>query len=142
MNKKDFLSKLNLRTTPMREQIVTLFLDNEGIAFSEVEINEIFNHSLDRVSIYRTIRTLVKKSVVHKIVCENGVLKYAHKATPKENVMHPHFECTRCGKVLCLNEKGITGIELPEGYLQEVMHTLVQGICPDCATGTPKQINN
>lgn len=132
MDKKSLLSKLHIRKTPIREQILTLFLDNEGVAFSEAEINQMFNNSLDRISIYRTIRTLTKKAVIHKVICDGGVLKYAHKPTTKINSTHAHFECTDCGQVVCLSQKGSPKIDLPRRFQQETIHTLIKGLCSGC----------
>lgn len=134
MKNKKILSSFDLRNTPLREEIITLFVNNQGIAFSEAEINNIFSKTLDRVTVYRTIRTFLDKLILHKIICDDGVLRYAiteQKAKPH----HPHFQCTECGKVSCLAEKGIGNISLPAGYQTNELHLLVRGICANCSSG-------
>jgi len=130
MKSKISFSKLNLRVTPIREEMITLLMNHQGVALSEPEINQMFNHQPDRVSIYRTIRTLLDKMVIHKVICEDGVLKYA--LSPKANSEHPHFECTSCGKVLCLNQHGVNSVDVPAGYTAQAIHMLIKGLCPNC----------
>lgn len=124
---------LNVRNTRIREDILTLFIGNKGVAFSEAEINQLFNHKADRVTIYRNIRLMLSKMVIHRIVCEDGKLKYAMAKDTSRQHQHPHFECTACGKVLCLNDKGVTEIVLPNGFQSKATHLLVRGLCANCA---------
>lgn len=132
MKKQKLPSSINLRSTHIREQLISLFLGNEGIAFSEAEINQVFNHSFDRVTIYRTIRTLMEKDVIHKVICDDGVLKYAHKSKVEPVNVHPHFQCTSCGQVKCLTAMPEQKIKLPKGYAVSGMHMLVKGVCAQC----------
>ena len=121
---------LNIRNTRIREDILTLFIGNKGVAFSESEISQLFSPKVDRVTIYRNIRLMLSKMVIHRIVCEDGKLKYAMASDTSRH--HPHFECTACGKVLCLNDKGITKIDLPDGFQPKATHLLVRGLCANC----------
>lgn len=132
MKNKVSLSHFNLRATPIREEMITLFMNNQGVALSEAEINQLFNHKADRVSIYRTVKILLDKMLIHKVICENGILKYA--LNQKHPHHHPHFQCTACGKVICLGSKGLTQIDMPTGYTKEATHLLVKGLCPACGT--------
>jgi len=132
MKQTKIFSAINLRATHVREQLISLFLGNEGVAFSEAEIDQFFDHSFDRVTIYRTIRTLVEKAVIHKVICEDGVLKYAHKSTVEPVNVHPHFQCTACGQVKCLAAMPEQKIDLPKGYALSGMHMLIKGVCAQC----------
>lgn len=132
MNKGKLLSANNLRSTHIREQLISLFLDNEGVAFSQAEIDQFFYHCFDRVTIYRTVRTLLEKSVIHKVICDDGVLKYAHKGIAKLTDIHPHFQCTTCGQVKCLVAKSAQDIKMPIGYTLSTMHILIKGVCAQC----------
>ncbi|MFM7430344.1 MAG: Fur family transcriptional regulator [Flammeovirgaceae bacterium] len=121
---------LHIRNTRIREEILTLFIGNKGVAFSEAEINQVFSRKADRVTIYHNIRMLLEKLVIHRVICEDGKLKYAMATDTTRQ--HPHFECIACGKVSCLNDKGITNIELPAGFQSQATHMLVRGLCANC----------
>jgi Fur family transcriptional regulator, ferric uptake regulator len=140
MKKTTIFSNLDIRSTPLREEIITLFLNNQGIAFSEAEINSMFGQPFDRVTVYRTIKTFLDKLIIHKVICEDGVLRYAMTEQPQNKSHHAHFQCTECGKVSCLKDKGVGRINLPSGYKTNELYMLIKGVCPQC-TNTPKTIH-
>lgn len=132
MESRKLLSQFKLRKTALREEVISLFANHQKVAFSEQEINEMFK-SFDRVSIYRTIRTFLDKMIIHKIVCHDGVLKYAFTPQKDASQQHPHFECTTCHTVSCIEtRKGIQKVSVPKGYAPVEFQFLVQGLCPKC----------
>ena len=126
--------QLGIRVTPLRDDLIGLFINNPGTAFSESELNEYVNGEFDRTSVYRSIKMLLKKVFIHKVICENGVLKYA--LTLKNNVIrnHPHFQCTKCGKVSCLTQQKVPELMLPDGYQVSAINLLIRGVGPCCKT--------
>ncbi len=122
-------NELGIRTTPLRDELTSLFLNHPGVAFSETEINDMVDGKFDRTSIYRSVKTLLEKVFIHKIICENGVLKYAHPQQHDVVIHHPHFQCTPGGKVSCLEEYPIAPVPLPTGYNAHTINLLVRGNC-------------
>jgi Fur family transcriptional regulator, ferric uptake regulator len=129
---KNAVHQLDLRNTRLRDGMIKFFKENPGLAFSENEIKQILNSQHDRTSIYRTIKTLLKKVFIHKIVCENGVLKYALSESKNNLHSHVHFQCTRCEKVFCLKDCTIHKPALPEAFEPESYYFLVKGNCRNC----------
>lgn len=123
---------LGIRLTPLRGDLITFFLENPGVAYSENEINEIVDGEFDRTTVYRNLRMLLKKVFIHKIICENGVLKFALTPKNKPYRNHPHFQCTICGKVSCLQDYEVQNIKLPDEYQTCGLHLLIRGIGPCC----------
>ncbi len=138
MKNKHPHAELGMRITPLRDGLIELFLNNPGIAFSESELNDITGKSFDRTTVYRTIRTLLNKVFIHKIVCEEGVLRYA--LNDKINVLrnHPHFQCTICGQVKCLQDQYIKDYPLPKGYEVMNVNLLIRGVCIHCNSDTSR----
>ena len=132
MKSKKKFTGATMRFTPIRRNMVSLFMNNPGIGFSEAEINECMNSRFDRTTVYRSIRLLLKEVFIHKIVCENGVLKYA--LTPAEPIepAHAHFQCSRCKKVSCLTQTPVKPVGLPTGFQAIQINLLIHGICPQC----------
>jgi Fur family transcriptional regulator, ferric uptake regulator len=126
----------NVKPTAMR-LLVLQFLLNKNVAVSLTDIENHFDNS-DRTTLYRTLKTFVKKEVAHKIDDGTGITKYA---LCKENChclidtdLHLHFHCTKCNETICMTDYNIPPINLPKGYIAEYINFVVQGICDKCNT--------
>ncbi len=88
----------------------------------------------DKVTIYRTLESLLRVGLVHKAFMEKRAWHFelAHNCT--EHQCHPHFTCTNCGDTHCL-----TGISLPlaqsphKGFVIDRQQVRLEGLCPKCA---------
>jgi len=127
---KRMIRQLKLRSTPLRDELLKIFNKNIGIGFSENELKESISVPCDRTTVYRTIKILLEKAFIHKIICENGILKYAVSKT--EPVPHIHFQCVKCQRVFCLNDYKIQTPQLPKEYEAQSYHLLVKGNCHHC----------
>jgi len=88
----------------------------------------------DRVTVYRTLKTLQKGGLVHAVRGTDGITRYcAHSPAaggcPGD---HPHFICRCCGKMVCLSDQRMSRVEVPEGYTVEGKQFLVFGMCDEC----------
>ncbi len=89
---------------------------------------------LDKVTIYRTLESLLKVGLVHKAftAMRTWHFELAHNCT--ESQCHPHFTCTCCGSTYCL-----TGVSLPmaksphKGFVIHRQQVRLEGLCPACA---------
>jgi Fur family transcriptional regulator, ferric uptake regulator len=130
------LKSFRLRTTTSRQEILHLFLQ-KPYALSHGDIEKEINNSLDRVTVYRTLKTFLDKGLIHKVLDDEGSLKYAlcNEAcnTAEHHHNHVHFKCTRCGQTNCLNNVEIPAVRLPKGYKPSEINLLIQGICQNCA---------
>ena len=128
------LKGFKLRSTPNRQEILHLFL-NKNHALSHGDIEKEIDNSLDRVTVYRTLKTFLDKGLIHKVLDDEGSLKYAlcNEActTAEHHHDHVHFKCTKCGQTNCLNVE-VPSIRLPKGYKADAVNLLIQGICERC----------
>jgi Fur family transcriptional regulator, ferric uptake regulator len=128
------LKDFNLRSTPPRMAILHAFLVRDyALSHGDVE-REVPEH-FDRVTVYRTIKTFLDKGLIHKVLDDEGSLKYAlcndACSTAHHHHNHVHFKCTKCGQTSCLNVE-IPDIRLPKGYQPSEINLLIQGICENC----------
>lgn len=128
------LKNFKLRSTPNRQEILDLFLiRNYALSQSDIE-KEIHNHP-DRVTVYRTLKTFLDKGLIHKVLDDEGSLKYALCSeacqAPVHHHDHVHFKCLRCGQTNCLNIE-VPPVKLPKGYRAQEVNVLIQGICDRC----------
>lgn len=129
----DVLKSHGLRMTDTRVQIIEGFLGQES-ALHQRELESLLPE-IDRITLYRNLKTFEEKGVIHKAVdstqqqryalCQSGCSKEAHQDD------HIHFHCTACDRTICLDTK-ITRPTLPEGYTVENTHYAIDGLCPRC----------
>lgn len=134
MDLKNVLNNFKLKTTPCRAEVLTLLLGNEH-ALSHSDIEQQVDQSFDRVTVYRTLRTFLDKGLIHKVLDDEGVTKYAlcNECSKEEhNHEHVHFKCEQCGHTQCLDQIQIPDISLPAGFRASQKNLLIQGICNQC----------
>lgn len=128
------LKNFNMRSTPNRQEILHLFLEKD-YALSHGDIEKEVSNTLDRVTVYRTLKTFLDKGLIHKVLDDEGSLKYAlcndACTTAGHHHDHVHFKCTVCGQTNCLNVEPPV-IKLPQGYKAQEINILVQGMCQRC----------
>lgn len=134
-NALKLLKSYQLRKTPARQQVLGLFLESD-FALSHHHL-ESRMENVDRVTLYRTLKTFEQKGLIHKAFDGSGALKYAlcshnNCAEHQHNDNHVHFNCAKCGKTTCLDEVTTPQMHLPEGYKMAEQHILVKGVCPEC----------
>jgi Fur family transcriptional regulator, ferric uptake regulator len=127
------LKDFKLRSTPPRMAILHAFLQRD-YALSHGDIEREVPEDFDRVTVYRTLKTFLDKGLIHKVLDDEGSLKYAlckEACTTVHHHDHVHFKCTKCGQTNCLNIE-IPTIKLPKGYRSSEVNLLIQGICENC----------
>ena len=129
------LEKKEVKPTAVRELVLDVFLKN-NYALSLSDIENILTWS-DRVTIYRTLKTFVKKAVIHEINDGSSSIKYAlcaDSCTIEKHVeLHPHFHCENCGKTICLDKQEINIQNLPENLIVNNYSLIINGLCGDCS---------
>lgn len=129
------LKDFELRTTTSRSDILKLFIKNPfALSYSDIEkeVAEVY----DRVTVYRTLKTFLDKGVIHKVLDDEGGLKYAlcKELCTNHNHHHEHvhFKCDSCGQTSCLDDATIPAISLPPGFKPREVNLLIQGKCNKC----------
>ncbi|MHC4228989.1 MAG: Fur family transcriptional regulator [Planctomycetota bacterium] len=87
----------------------------------------------DKVTIYRTLESLLKVGLVHKVFVDKRAWHFelAHNCT--ESQCHPHFTCTSCGDTHCLTEISLPMAKSPhEGFVIHRQQVRLEGLCPAC----------
>ena len=130
------LREHNLRVTDCRKDILSMFLKS-NFALSQAYLEESLPDSYDRVSIYRNLRSFEENGLIHKVLDDFGIMKYAlcqSECKEEHHHDHVHFKCLKCGKTICLDTVNIPSISLPEGFSKEEANLLVTGVCNICIT--------
>lgn len=132
---KNILKEYELRNTSCREEILDVFLQR-NFALSHADIESSVHEDFDRVTVYRTLKTFLDKGLIHKVLDDEGVTKYAlckeRCSHTEHHHEHVHFKCIECGLTNCLDNVQIPAIALPMGYKLAESNLLMQGVCQDC----------
>lgn len=132
MQAESILKHHNLKNTGCRKFILNKLLQNES-ALSEHEIKQDLPDLFDRVTFYRSIKTLEEAGIIHRIVLNDTTIKYALNKEAVPNDVHPHFHCVKCDEVICLETEIKTPANLPEGFSYATAQVLIEGTCPHCS---------
>ncbi|NCC99790.1 MAG: transcriptional repressor [Bacteroidia bacterium] len=127
----DILNSHSLKRTSCREGIIDVIMITNQ-ALSENEIRERLSGNYDRTTFYRSFKTLEEHDIIHKIVIDNQIVKYALDTSIMHKNGHAHFFCNECHMVQCLESVTLQNVELPEGYTEEETEIIIKGTCAAC----------
>jgi Fur family ferric uptake transcriptional regulator len=131
----DILRSNHLSNTDSRREILQVFLLSRA-ALAHHDIEKKTGEKFDRVTVYRTLQTFIDKGIVHTIPTSDNAVKYAlcreECSEGHHHDNHIHFVCDSCGNTTCLDETAIPQIKLPQGYRQEKVNVIVNGVCKTC----------
>jgi Fe2+ or Zn2+ uptake regulation protein len=131
----DLLREAGLRRTPMRLNVLKI-ISADGQPLSAPQIMERFADKIDRVTLYRTVNTLTRKRLLHRVRGDDQIWRYGIGDRKGPRHEHAHFVCDECGTVECLSDTPAPqpakrqGVR--RGYRVEYSELLVHGTCPDC----------
>lgn len=123
-----------LRKTDVRIKVLKEFLDSDQ-AYGQGALEARFKN-LDRITLYRTLRTFEQKGIIHQAVDGSGKTKYAicidNCDEHQHHDHHAHFHCKACDKTICLEEVQVPKIKTPANYQIEQSHLVLTGLCENC----------
>jgi len=133
---KTMLKKHGLKLTPPRLKVLEVLISaDRAVTYSE--ILEANGKTVDRVTVYRTLKILEDIGLIHRIMGAGDVPVYA-PSTGKDNARqtgfkaHLHFYCTKCQGVFCLDDHAMPSVILPEAYQVHAINLILTGQCRVC----------
>lgn len=133
LDKDNQLAKRNLKPTAMRELVLDALIQQEA-AISLPDLEKLFD-KVDRVTLYRTLKTFEENKLIHSIDDGSGSVKYAlcHEACDcRPEDLHVHFYCTQCHHTFCLHHIPVPMVNMPKGFEMQSVNMVVKGICLKC----------
>ena len=132
---KSILKSHKLRITDCRLDVIQFFI-HEKNALSQGDLENRFPE-YDRVTLYRTLNSFLDSGILHKIPNSTGVATYGlcHTTCSPDQHLHNHihFKCNDCGQIICLDDKKVPDVKVPDGYQIENVNLIVDGVCAACA---------
>ena len=109
--------------------------EKQSTAISAIALIERLNSKMNKTTIYRVLEKLEDDGFLHSFLGKNGCKWYAKCngcSSAEHKDVHPHFQCTDCGKVDCLSKDALIS-NIPNRKV-DVSRIVLQGKCEDCFT--------
>ena len=140
-----------MRVTSVRVRVMGV-LAGAGGARTPLTAQEVADQlaEADRVTIYRTLNSLVEAGLAHKVDPGDRVVRFGltgGEQTEKKEHGHPHFVCDECGNVECLEDtevivqrRGTAGGARPKRRMRlSAKDVLLHGTCEECGEEPKRQ---
>lgn len=132
---KEILHQYNLKGTSARIAILNTII-NSKIPLSESDIKKRM-HEVDRVTFYRSIKSLLETNIIQGIITEGKIIKYTFCNKKREKETAALFYCTKCQRMTDVEINNQTP-SIPEGYEEKSCHITIMGTCKACSNKSSK----
>lgn len=148
---RDLLKRGKLRVTSVRMAILRV-LRNSKVAMDAAQVAnaiEAAGEDADRVTVYRTLNSLVDAGIAHRVDPGDRVFRFSltdHGRCTGEHHEHehPHMVCDSCGAVECVDDAEVIikprtdlPLETPRHRLKPTQpDIMLHGTCEKCADGS------
>ena len=130
---EDLLGSVNLRRTRPRVAILNVLFGAKKPMTQEEIASKLGSDRPNRVTIYRTLETLVEADLVHKAFTRERAWHFELADNCTESQCHPHFTCTKCSDTHCLPEISMPMPRSPyKGFNISHLRVQLDGLCPKC----------
>jgi len=132
---EEILRKNELKVTGPRLNVLDIVASREA-AISQPVLEKMLGKDIDRVTLYRILKTFEEKGILHKVIDLNGTANYAIcSSSCTEHAHHDehfHFNCTNCLNVYCMNDFHLPALQLPKGFTAQSVNLAISGVCKHC----------
>lgn len=129
------LQKNQLKVTGPRMGVLKIIADRDS-AISQPALEKLMGSDVDRVTLYRILKTFEEKGIVHKVMDVDGTANYAICSpgctAEAHHDEHFHFNCRKCKQVFCLNDLQLPFLRIPAGFTAEAVNLIITGVCKQC----------
>ena len=132
INKVNYLlKKSGLSITPLRKEVLALLLENEVSSLDDIKKNI---KEFDRVTLYRTVKVLIKFKIIKELSFENkkflSLNRNMHKSSDSFE-QSVYFYCMYCNNLTFLNNK-IISFDIASDYEVHQSESIISGKCNLC----------
>ena len=132
INKVNYLlKKSGLSITPLRKEVLAFLLENEASSLDDIKKNI---KEFDRVTLYRTVKVLIKFKIIKELSFENkkflSLNRNIHKSSDSFE-QSVYFYCMYCNNFTFLNNK-IISFDITPDYEVHQSESIISGKCNLC----------
>jgi len=134
----DFKARLReagLRATAPRVAVLRV-LETRSAPMSHAEVFEaLAEDDWDRATIWRNLTDLAEASILRRTDVDH-VWRFELLDADHKDATHPHFVCTACGIVECVDDIEVSvqrRAKVPRAVRRREVEVQLRGVCDDCA---------
>jgi len=132
INKVNYLLKRSgLSITPLRKEVLAFLLENEVSSLDDIKKNI---KEFDRVTLYRTVKVLIKFKIIKELSFENkkflSINRNVHKSSDSFE-QSVYFYCMYCNNLTFLNNR-IVSFDINPDYEVHQSESIISGKCNLC----------
>ena len=132
INKVNYLlKKSGLSITPLRKEVLAFLLENEVSSLDDIKKNI---KEFDRVTLYRTVKVLIKFKIIKELSFENKKFLSLNRNINKSSDSFEqtvYFYCMYCNNLTFLNNK-IISFDITPDYEVHQSESIISGKCNLC----------
>ena len=132
INKVNYLlKKSGLSITPLRKEVLAFLLENEVSSLDNIKKNI---KEFDRVTLYRTVKVLIKFKIIKELSFENKKFLSLNRNINKSSdsfEQSVYFYCMYCNNLTFLNNK-IISFDIAQDYEVHQSESIISGKCNLC----------
>ena len=132
INKVNYLlKKSGLSITPLRKEVLAFLLENEVSSLDDIKKNI---KEFDRVTLYRTVKVLIKFKIIKELSFENKKFLSLNRNINKSSDSFEqavYFYCMYCNNLAFLNNK-IVSFDIAPDYEVHQSESIISGKCNLC----------
>ena len=132
INKVNYLlKKSGLSITPLRKEVLAFLLENEVSSLDDIKKNI---KEFDRVTLYRTVKVLIKFKIIKELSFENKKFLSLNRNINKSSdsfEQSVYFYCMYCNNLTFLNKK-IISFDIAQDYEVHQSESIISGKCNLC----------
>jgi Fur family transcriptional regulator, ferric uptake regulator len=130
---RELMKRLGLRATYPRSLVIEALLALDRPVSHQELAEQLPASDIDLSTVFRNLVLLVETGLVRRIELGDRIWRYEWVGVQGAVGNHPHFVCSRCVRILCLNDGGPANPPpTPAGLLVEEI--VLRGLCPECRT--------
>ncbi len=126
---KEILHRNNLKGTSARVAILNTIIGSEA-PLSESDIKKRI-HEIDRVTFYRSIKSLLDTKIIQGMITQGKIIKYTFIHENHNSETAVLFYCTECKKLTDVEIEAQIPV-VPQGYTERTCNITITGICKAC----------
>ena len=136
MNTELILSENGINKTKFRTDLLNLFYLTKGSLSVEDILNK-FKKSINKVTVYRCLKSFEEKGLIHEVPDNNNLIRFAlcnnkECDAKSHNHNHSHFLCSSCNQTFCLDSVKIPDINCIKGFFVRQVKLNIEGLCQNC----------
>jgi Fur family ferric uptake transcriptional regulator len=137
---KAVLRQAGLRCTAARLAVLDHLSRARGPKSHAEVADALSDRGFDRATIYRNLTELTESKLVSRVELGDHVWRFemkrgqgaGQKARAHDTEDHPHFLCTTCGEVSCLDDVSVDITPKKNSVIRAVTEVLLKGRCENC----------